>query len=85
MLDLGSLREATQLWIVVDSSEQDTRQLCEQLAACNSARDAMLTGELSVDDFLDVLAENDVDIDSYEETTERNMEALVHGQSSNAD
>ena len=74
---LGEIRAATQLWIITDSKDSDISQLCQQLTACNQARDEMLGGKISPDDFLEILAENAVDIDSYSELVEENLRDYV--------
>ncbi len=73
---LGDIRAASQLWIVADSQESDVSQLCQQLQACNQARDKMLSGEISFDDLLDVLADNSVDLEDWADTTLGNLEDL---------
>ena len=73
---LGEIRQATQLWVITDSKESDTQQLCKQLAACNTARDNLLSGLISFDDYLDVLNDNSVDIEDYSETVEDNLKGI---------
>lgn len=73
---LGGLREATQLWIVADSKDDDVAQLCRQLHACNTARDEMLAGKITFDDLLDVLADNEVSIDDWADTAMENLEKM---------
>lgn len=75
MLDLGNIRQATQLWICSDP-ESDYSALTQALHSCNTARDRMLTGDISLDDYLDVLTDNGVNLDEYEETVNNNLSEL---------
>ena len=75
---LGDIRQATQLWIVHEGETADIKQLTQQLHTCNSARDDLLSGNISFDDYLDVLNQNEVNLEAYEETVEENL-GLIYG------
>jgi len=78
MTILGDIRQATQLWIVPEGETADIQQLTRQLSTCNSARDNLLCGTISFDDYLDILNENAVNLEAYEETVEENL-GLIYG------
>ena len=75
---IAEIRQATQLWVITDGNDTDFKQLASSLHACNTARDNWLEGIISSDDYLDILSDNEIDIDEYTESVEKNIE-LIYG------
>jgi hypothetical protein len=73
---ITELERATQLWICGNYREENLDLLAKQLRICNFARDMLLKGLISYDDFLDILNENKIDIDGYESILEDNLERI---------
>lgn len=63
----------SQLVISPDYNRSDIERLIEQLDNCNKACQLLIKGEISIEDYLDVLEFNGHDIDDYFAVTDSNL------------
>lgn len=72
MLSIPQIREATQLWLE-PTTGLDIPDALARLNAGNNARDDMLAGLITVDDYLDVLSDLGLDLDAFCDGVEHDL------------
>ena len=71
----GDLRKSLIIW-GNPSPDRDMNDLCSQLDNCRKLMDSFLDGKLPFQDYLDLMEDQNIDMDSYAETVSTNLRDL---------
>lgn len=75
-MEKSTIRQSLSLWLT-PSPEEDTREQLTKLSNCRIALDLFLEGKLPLVDYLEIINEQGVNIDDYEECVESNLLLLL--------
>jgi hypothetical protein len=72
----GEIREAMSLWLEFDS-ESDIKAEIERFSICRAALDDFLALKISLENYLEVLADQQVNVDEYRQTADENLGLIL--------